>query len=138
MYTAINSAYANIINGDGTSTGGGKALCTMLPQSSYQYSTNNIEHFYFYKRSGSANVFIDNTIDVDTVIANLKVIGTLSTPIITPLTDEQIDAIKALQSYKNATTIYNSDKAYTRVDYVADTKAYIDSKLEEILARLTV
>lgn len=117
-FTCLNSAYANIINGDGTSTGGGKALCTLLPQSSYQYSTNNIEHFYFYLKSGTANVFISNAVDEAFVIANLKVIGTLQTPIVTPLTEAQLEAFKNLYTSANGTSLTNSMGADMAVIYL--------------------
>lgn len=61
----------------------------------------------------------------------------LATPIETPLTDEEIEAYKALHTYKPNTTIYNSEGAEMSVDYVADTKNYIDNKIEKAVAELS-
>ena len=56
------------------------------------------------------------------------VIYVLETPFETPLTDEEKTACKELTMYKPVTNIFNSDYAHMEVDYVADTKTYIDNK----------
>ena len=61
----------------------------------------------------------------------------LAEPIETPLTDEEIQAYKALHTNYPNTTIYNSDGAVTEVEYMADTKNYIDNKIEKSVAELT-
>ena len=55
----------------------------------------------------------------------------LETPIETPLTEEEIAMYKALQTYKPVTNIKNDENAYMEVDYAADTKTYIDNKIED-------
>ena len=51
----------------------------------------------------------------------------LAEPIETPLSEEEMAQFKALcMNYPN-TTIINSDNAYMEVEYVADTKMYIDN-----------
>ena len=65
---------------------------------------------------------------------NFEVLGVLETPIETDLTEEQIAQYKALTTnYPNTTFI--SD-AFTSVDYVADTKKYIDKKFVELASAL--
>lgn len=56
----------------------------------------------------------------------------LANPIITDLTQEELDQYNALvMNYPN-TTIINSDNAYMEVEYVADTKCYIDNKFKQL------
>ena len=61
----------------------------------------------------------------------------LAEPIETPLTEEEIQAYKALHTNYPNTTIYNSDGAGAEVGYVADTKNYIDNKIADEVAKLT-
>ena len=88
----------------------------------------------------------DGVIDADTwkaKLAELASAGTpliaqyaLATPIETPLPVEEIAAFKALHSNKPNTTVYNDAGAGMAVEYVADTKNYIDQKLAAISAAL--
>lgn len=56
----------------------------------------------------------------------------LATPIETPLSAEEIAAFKALHSNKPNTTVYNDSGAHMAVEYIADTKTYIDNKFTEL------
>ena len=58
----------------------------------------------------------------------------LSEPIETPLSDAEITAFKALHSNKPNTTILNDAGAHMAVEYVADTKTYIDNKIAALLS----
>lgn len=75
--------------------------------------------------------------------AGIYALVPLKTPIETNLTPEQITAYSALTTYKPNTTITtgSSPAAGVSVDYIADTKTYIDNKLaaisEEILGGTT-
>lgn len=53
-------------------------------------------------------------------------------PIVTPLSEEQIQEYKGLALYKPYTTISNDEGAYLQAEYIADTKAYIDNKFAEL------
>lgn len=53
----------------------------------------------------------------------------LATPIETPLTASEIAAYKAMLSRKPTTTIYNDAGAHMAVDYMADTKTWINNKI---------
>lgn len=66
----------------------------------------------------------------------LYVISERTTPIETPLTAEQIEAFKDLRSYYPNTTITNDSGAHMEVEYVADTKLYIDGKFAELSAAI--
>jgi len=56
----------------------------------------------------------------------------LVTPIETALTAEEVQAFLALHTNKPYSTIFNSAGADQRIEYVADTKRYIDNKFTEL------
>lgn len=62
----------------------------------------------------------------------MQAIMMLATPIETPLSAEEIDAYRALHANYPNTTIYNDEGAEMEVQYVADTKLYIDNKFTEL------
>ena len=61
-----------------------------------------------------------------------KIYYELETPVETPFTNEEIELYKALHTNYPNTTIYNSDGAGAEVEYLADTKNYIDNKFANI------
>lgn len=65
---------------------------------------------------------------------NVKVIYILATPIETDLAAEEIAQYSALHTNYPNTTIYNDEGAGLEVDYVADTKLYIDRRINELTA----
>lgn len=58
-------------------------------------------------------------------------------PTETPLSEDEINAHKALHTHYPNTSIHNSDNAHMAVDYVADTKNYVDNKIKKEVAELT-
>ena len=59
----------------------------------------------------------------------------LKTPLDLPCTEEQIEQLESLpKTYKNVTNIYSEDEveAYVDLEYVIDTKTYIDNKIENL------
>jgi archaellum component FlaD/FlaE len=62
----------------------------------------------------------------------LKVMTYLDNPIETDLSEEQIQAYKAVHSNKPTTIISNDAYAWMGASYAADTKLYIDNKVQEI------
>lgn len=62
---------------------------------------------------------------------NTELYYVLAEPIETPLTEEELAAYRALQTNYPNTTIYADDNAGLSVGYSADTKLYIDKKLDE-------
>ena len=86
--------------------------------------------------------FYDDSLD-DKGLANWKaylaahpmtVMTYLTTPVETPLTDAEAAQLAALHTYKPTTTITNDAGVEMEVEYVADTKAYIDNKFAELQA----
>lgn len=64
---------------------------------------------------------------------NVTLLYILETPIETPLSDAEINAFRVLHSNKPNTTILNDAGAFMAVEYVADTKTYIDHKIKEMM-----
>lgn len=60
----------------------------------------------------------------------------LATPIETDLSEAQIQEYKSLTTFKPTSIISNDAGAQMEVEYAADTKAYIDNKLQEIAQAL--
>lgn len=65
-----------------------------------------------------------------------NVIYQLSEPVETPISEAELAAFAALHSVKPTTTILNDSGAHMAVEYVADTKLYIDGKLAELVAAM--
>lgn len=63
----------------------------------------------------------------------LTILFQLALPIETPLSNAEINAFRALRSHKPNTTILNDAGVHMSVEYVADTKTYIDNKIAELL-----
>lgn len=84
-----------------------------------------------YNSESVGDVYMSSTGQLTT---GAKVLYPLSEPIETDLTPEQLTAYAALTTYKPHTTITtDSDPAAgVSVDYVADTKTYIDNKIAAI------
>lgn len=61
----------------------------------------------------------------------------LAAPMETALTDAEIQAYLALQSYKPTTTVLNDAGAHMVLEYAADPKTYIDNKLAALIAANT-
>ena len=70
------------------------------------------------------------------IISSLDVLYPLETPIEVPLSEEELAAYAALYTYRNSTTVTNDAGAYMELEYVMDAKMYIDSLVEEAVARL--
>ena len=73
-----------------------------------------------------------NNLDYPVAIA-----GQLNTPIETDLPPETIEAYKALHTYYPTTVVTNNANADMQLDYVADTKLYIDKKIKELVTANT-
>lgn len=121
---------------------------------------------YKYKASMSAadeGVWVTNTTSGITPVVGLRIVSTLASldeltqmlkdqysagtpvtykyilaePIETPLSAEEIAAYKALHTHYPHTSIHNSKNAHMAVDYVADTKNYVDNQIKKEVAELT-
>ena len=68
----------------------------------------------------------------------LRVIYRLTTPIETPLPEAETSAYKALQTYKNSTTVSNDASAHMKLEYAMDAKKYIDGLASGTIIPATV
>ena len=66
----------------------------------------------------------------------LEILYPLASPIETPLSADELAAFAALYTYKPGTTVYNDEDVYMELEYVADTKRYIDNKFNELAAAI--
>lgn len=104
------------------------------------YSTNEAQHGNVCVNGMGMIVFGNEAYtDEATMRANLAqnpvtVDCILTSPIETPLTADELAAFRAMTSNKPSTVVYNDAGAVLGVDYVADTKNYIDQKLAAIAA----
>lgn len=62
----------------------------------------------------------------------------LNTPVVTPLSEEELAAYASLHTYKGNTTVFNDAGAYMELEYVTDAKKYIDSKISSAILQATV
>ena len=112
------------------------SVTTGLPLSSHFYrgTTSDSGVFFF----GSAGVAFYHTATSVSEwkafllkqIANgtpVKLLYALATPIETPLTENELAAYAALHTYKDHTTVANDAGTWMDLEYVMDTKKYIDS-----------
>lgn len=134
-----------------------KYVYIKVPRGSIQYTTPLICNYAKQGAWSSENVcFINNFAEF--VIGGAALEGVLSsvtafkahlavypimlayvleTPVETALSDVEIAAFKALHSNKPNTTILNDAGAFMAVEYVADTKTYIDNKIAALLSNET-
>lgn len=96
---------------------------------------NNNKLIYF-----SRNDYFDETLE-DKGLANfkaavaehpVKIVTYVKTPTETDLTEAEVQAFLALHTNKPYTTIFNDQNGDMTVEYVADTKLYIDNKFTEL------
>jgi hypothetical protein len=113
-----------------------RLLCTHLPATNAVYNTDIDGCFvtggYLYARIKGvtdANTF-------NTKMQGAKVVYEMATPIETDLTADEMAAFASLHSNKPNTTVFNDSGAYMDLEYVADTKLYIDNKFNELAAAL--
>lgn len=132
---AQNNPYLTITV-QGKAPGGG--LCTHYTQASIYPSTSQTG--FSVGASGEKIVFRPAdyaTITVDAWRARLAespvtVFYTLAVPETTPITGDELTALAQLRSRYPATTIYNDAGAQMAVRYVADTKNYVDQRIEQL------
>lgn len=61
----------------------------------------------------------------------------LATPIETPLSESELAVFRALKTNKLTTTVLNDAGAHMQLDYIADTKTYIDNQIAKRITEIT-
>lgn len=102
-----------------------------LKQENSMYGAKNFSRCFIY---------VDKNIDSEekfkALINGKKSFYVLETPIITPLSPEEIAAYKSLHTYSGTTVVANDSGAGMSLTYTVDTKKYVDKKIAAISAAM--
>lgn len=116
-----------------------KSLCNIASFTSWGAPVNDKYAFalngrgiYFSPPKGAEITAEELNAKLNSLSFPVVVVGELATPIERDLTPEEIAAYKALHTNYPTTVITNDAGAHMEVRYVADTKAYINKKFEEL------
>ena len=118
-------------------------LSTHLPM----LANYTIDTPHFYVQDSICRIFAPISAlterSADGVIAWAKELGIefvylLLEPIETPLSEEELAAYASLHTYRDSTTVSNDAGAHMELQYVMDSKKYIDSKLSSAIHAATV
>lgn len=112
--------------------GGSNNMAISNVMTNYAYNTQDSVHFYV-NTSGNINVHVPKGYDIAS--KPIVVIAVLQTPTETLLTETELNAYRQLLTNKGTTNILCS--ADMELDYVVDTKLYIDKKFAELTASMT-
>ena len=107
-------------------------LCTHFAVNNNNYTVGDV---YFPDRR--IMVTVDDSYTLDTFKEFLDgnevyIQLPLAEPIFTAFNEEIQTRFKALCTYCGVTNVYNNEGSYTKLNYVADTKLYIDNKIKEV------
>ena len=107
-------------------------ICNALVGSSEPVGGNRVNNTISAYMAGGIYVRCDAYETLADFLTWAKNIGlnaqyVLTTPIETPLSDEELAAYATLHTYRNSTTVSNDAGAYMELEYVMDAKKYIDS-----------
>ena len=100
---------------------------------------SNQEVYYFVPKSEFPDVetwtnYVVEQANAGTPITTYYI---LNAPIETPLSESELAAFRALKTNKLTTTVLNDAGAHVQLDYVADTKTYIDNQIAKRIAEIT-
>lgn len=116
-----------------------KAYCNSFPLGAQVTSGTEKESFWIYA-DGSVLFVLNKNTSPDVVSAKEYILShnpviyyIIKTPIETHLSETELAAYRALHTNKPNSTILNDSGAYMSVDYMADTRLYIDNKIKEAL-----
>ena len=116
-----------------------KSLCNIASFTSWGAPVNDKYAFalnghgiYFSPPKGAEITAEELNAKLNSLSFPVVVVGELATPIERDLTPEELAAYKALHTNYPTTVITNDAGAHMEVRYVADTKAYINKKFEEL------
>ena len=143
----IGAHRANIILNNGNlgtyDQRGIASMCSNLLWNRNVYSDSNRENGYLINNNTffvrvAESLALNTEPDFRTWLASnpITLQYVLATPIETDLSEAQIQAYKSLTTFKPTSIISNDANAQMNVEYVCDTKTYIDNKLQEIAQAL--
>lgn len=102
----------------------------------------NTNNKIYVPEKGRAIITDNRFTDLETVKTIIRqenpcILYKVNTPVFEPFSEEVQQAYRALHTYYPNTTVTNDAGAHMEVEYVADTKTYIDKKLQEIVTAHT-
>ena len=143
----IGAHRANIILNNGNlgtyDQRGIASMCSNLLWNRNVYSDSNRENGYLINNNTffvrvAESLALNTEPDFRTWLASnpITLQYVLATPIETDLSEAQIQAYKSLTTFKPTSIISNDAGAWMGASYVADTKLYIDNKIQEIASAI--
>lgn len=114
----------------------GYGMCDKLHMG---FNWNDIDAFFVSNEIEYNSMQITFNLGNQSTLADLgicKFIFARKEPVITELSQEEVQVLLAAHTNYPLTTIFNSDKANMEVGYKADTQGYIDAKFEELKAAI--
>lgn len=136
QYMTSATRYDGVVSCDFGGAGDTQVVC-----SHFAYNGINVPGTWVNNTPGntlSLRVYVHNDViaSLDKLVEFIKeqynsgtpitYVGKLASPIETPLSDDEIAQYNALKMNYPNTTILNDEDAYMNVEYVVDTKSYID------------
>lgn len=122
-----------------SSTTAPKILCSHYPVRTTSAGERTDKSLYMSYTNGRLYVRDSAYMDADVFKAAMSgamLLYELKEPVYHDLSPEELAQYSALHTNKPNTTVFNDANAYMELDYVADTKAYIDQKLAAISAAM--
>ena len=132
---AGSGSYFAIRRADKTSASHG--LCTHYPGLAINAGENNVgftaatdKEYIRFRPTGYADMTVDQW-RARLAKSPVTVLYALAEPVITTIIGDELAELTALRSRYSATTIYNDAGAQMEARYVADTKNYVDQRIEQ-------
>lgn len=120
----------------------GNAYATLCSHFLRSGITNNVANYTLNTLWNTGDkrllVTVENTYTIDTFkdfVDNneIYIYGySYSEPVFTAFSDDVQSQFKSLKTCYGVTSLYNSNGAYSKLEYTADTKLYIDNKFDEL------
>lgn len=130
-----NETIVSTVKGVAKSNSSAEMLCSALPVRAADATYLRNDGISLELNKGLSVYYAPHAGDVNAWIAYLSehpmtVQYVLADPVETPLSETEIAAYRALHTNKPHTTLLNSEGAHMAVEYVADTKLYIDNLIK--------
>lgn len=140
-FYATDANYFSIYHSALKSTDIGLPLCSHFSQEQPRVSgtffagTSGFAFYYSVTSTNEWKAFLSQQLSNGTPV---KLLYILSTPVETPLSEEEIAAYADLHTYKDYTKVSNDAGAWMDLEYVMDARKYIDSQISAGILNATV
>lgn len=113
---------------------GGTTAVGFCDKLKWGYNQKDEPHFYWNNNAGNLVCYVNKDIEVSEF--EVEILGALATPIETPIPADELSAYYAVHTNYPYTTIYNDESVWTEVEYVTETKDYIDNEITKTATAL--